>query len=219
ALLALRSRFKAADPAWGLSHVTLGDLVGYAFVRTLARHPGANATLEHGVWRVFEHVHLAIAVDTPRGLLVPVVRHADALTLAEFAAESKRVAQAAIAGSIDPDLLAGGTVTVSNLGAFGVESFTPILNAPQVAILGVDAVTPRATVNPDGSLAVRQTIGFSLTADHRVLDGADAARLLQDLCRTVRDLDLLLAAGQNGLAAGQNGLAAGQNGLAAGKEG
>jgi pyruvate dehydrogenase E2 component (dihydrolipoamide acetyltransferase) len=196
ALLNLRARFKNSDPAWGLNAVTIGDLVGYAFVQTLARHPGLNAHLEDGVWRVFDHVHLAVAVDTPRGLLVPVVRHADTLTLTEFAAESKRVAQAALAGSIDPDRLSGGTITVSNLGAFGIESFTPILNAPQVAILGVNAIVPRATLRPDGSPGVEQVIAFSLTADHRVLDGADAARFLQDLCRAVRDLDLLLATGK-----------------------
>jgi pyruvate dehydrogenase E2 component (dihydrolipoamide acetyltransferase) len=196
ALLALRARFKDSDPAWGLNAVTSGDLVGYAFVRTLARHPGLNAHVEDGVWRRFERVHLSIAVDTPRGLLVPVVRDADTLSLTEFAAESKRVAQAAIAGSIDPDYLTGGTITVSNLGAFGIESFTPILNAPQVAILGVNAIVPRATLKPDGSPGVEQVIAFSLTADHRVLDGADAARFLKDLCHAVRDLDLVLAAGK-----------------------
>ena len=84
----------------------------------------------------------------------------------------------------------GGTFTVSNLGAFGIESFTPLLNVPQVAILGVDAIFPRAVVNPDGTVGAEQRIGFSLTADHRVIDGADAARYLKDLCAAVADIDL-----------------------------
>jgi pyruvate dehydrogenase E2 component (dihydrolipoamide acetyltransferase) len=79
---------------------------------------------------------------------------------------------------------------VSNLGAFGIESFTPLLNVPQVAILGVDAIFPRAVINPDGSVGAEQRIGFSLTADHQVIDGADAARFLRDLCSAIADIDL-----------------------------
>ncbi|MEA5119504.1 MAG: 2-oxo acid dehydrogenase subunit E2, partial [Propionicimonas sp.] len=188
-LLALRARLKnCGDPE--LSAVTIGDLVGYATVKTLARHPNANAHLSDGVLRSFEHVHLGMAVDTPRGLLVPTLRFADTLTLREFSAQSKALANAAIAGSISPDLLSGGTFTVSNLGAFGIESFTPLLNLPQVAILGVDAIFPRVTVNPDGSVGAEQRIGFSLTADHQVIDGADAARYLKDLCAAVAAIDL-----------------------------
>ena len=96
----------------------------------------------------------------------------------------------AIGGSISPDLLGGATFTVSNLGAFGIESFTPLLNVPQVAILGVDAIFPRAVIRSDGSVGAEQRIGFSLTADHRVIDGADAARYLKDLCSAVADIDL-----------------------------
>jgi pyruvate dehydrogenase E2 component (dihydrolipoamide acetyltransferase) len=131
-----------------------------------------------------------MAVDTPRGLLVPTLRFAETLTLRDFSKFSKQLAMDAIAGSISPDLLGGATFTVSNLGAFGIESFTPLLNVPQVAILGVDAIFPRAVINADGSVGAEQRIGFSLTADHRVIDGADAARYLKDLCAAVADIDL-----------------------------
>jgi pyruvate dehydrogenase E2 component (dihydrolipoamide acetyltransferase) len=188
-LLALRKRLKnAADPE--LSGVTIGDLVGYATVKTLAKHPVVNAHLSDGVLRTFAHVHLGMAVDTPRGLLVPTLRFADTLTLRQFSVFSKQLANDAIGGSISPDLLSGATFTVSNLGSFGIESFTPLLNVPQVAILGVDAIFPRAVVNPDGSVGAEQRIGFSLTADHQVIDGADAARYLRDLCAAIVDIDL-----------------------------
>lgn len=188
-LLALRARLKkASDPE--LAAITLGDLVGYAAVRTLAKHPTVNAHLSGGTLRTFASVHLGMAVDTPRGLLVPTLRFADILTLRQFSVQTKALANEAIAGSINPDLLGGATFTVSNLGAFGIESFTPLLNVPQVAILGVDAIFPRAVINADGSVGAEQRIGFSLTADHQVIDGADAARYLKDLCAAVADIDL-----------------------------
>jgi pyruvate dehydrogenase E2 component (dihydrolipoamide acetyltransferase) len=188
-MLALRKRLKgAADPE--LAAITLGDLVGYAAVKTLAKHEGVNSHLADGVLTTFASVHLGMAVDTPRGLLVPTLRFAETLTLRDFSKFSKQLAMDAIGGSISPDLLGGATFTVSNLGAFGIESFTPLLNVPQVAILGVDAVFPRAVINADGSVGAEQRIGFSLTADHRVIDGADAARYLKDLCAAVADIDL-----------------------------
>ena len=191
-LLALRARFKDSDPALGFTGVTVGDLVGYAAVRTIAAHPAINSHIVGGVVRTFAEVHLGMAVDTPRGLLVPTLFQACSLTLREFSVQSKELARQAIAGSINPDLLQGGTFTVSNLGAYGVESFTPLLNLPQVAILGVDAIVPRAVVHPDGSVGAEQRIGFSLTADHRLIDGADAARFLKDLCAAVADIDLIV---------------------------
>lgn len=188
-LLALRKRLKgASDPE--LSAVTIGDLVGYATVKTLAKHAVVNAHLSDNTVRSFAHVHLGMAVDTPRGLLVPTLRFADTLTLREFSAQSKLLANQAIGGSISPDLLSGASFTVSNLGSFGIESFTPLLNVPQVAILGVDAIFPRAVINPDGSVGAEQRIGLSLTADHRVIDGADAARYLRDLVAAITDIDL-----------------------------
>lgn len=189
-LLALRQRFKHSEEALGFTGVTVGDLVGYAAVRAVQLHPSHNSHLVDDVVRSFRDVHLGFACDTPRGLLVPVVRDASALTLRDFSQRSKELAREAIGGTISPDDLTGATFTVSNLGGFGVESFTPVLNHPQSAILGVGAITPRAVVGDDGKVAVEQRIGFSLTADHRVIDGADAARFLQDLVRLVEAIDL-----------------------------
>jgi pyruvate dehydrogenase E2 component (dihydrolipoamide acetyltransferase) len=191
---ALRARFKASDPSLGLSEVTIGDLVLYAVSRVLPRFPSANSTLENGTLRTFERVHLALAVDTPRGLMVPVIRNADLLSLRELSAESKRLAAACQAGNINPDELSGGTFTVSNLGAFGIESFTPVLNAPQVAILGVDAIMPRAAAGPNGTVVLEQRMGLSITVDHQIIDGAPAARLLKAFADAIADIDLLLMA-------------------------
>ncbi|MFV0429250.1 MAG: dihydrolipoamide acetyltransferase family protein [Arachnia sp.] len=189
-LLGLRKKLKGSDPELGLAGVTIGDLVGFAAVKTAARHANHNAHLADGVLTTFERVHLGFATDTPRGLLVPTVRNASSMSLKQFSAISKQLAQEAIAGAINPDLLGGATFTVSNLGGFGIESFTPLLNVPQTAILGVDAIFPRATIDADGSTGVEQRIGFSLTADHRVIDGADAARFLQDLVRLVENIEI-----------------------------
>ncbi len=189
-LLALRKKLKGSPEELGLSAITIGDLVGFAAVKTAAKHTSHNAHLSDGVLTTFEQVHMGFACDTPRGLLVPTVRNASQMSLREFSAVSKDLANQAIGGSINPDLLSGATFTVSNLGGFGIESFTPLLNVPQVAILGVDAIFPRATVNADGSFGVEQRIGFSLTADHRVIDGADAARFLQDLVKYVENIDV-----------------------------
>jgi pyruvate dehydrogenase E2 component (dihydrolipoamide acetyltransferase) len=191
-ILALRARFKASAPVLGLAEVTIGDLVLYAVSRVLPRFPNANATLENGLLRVFERVHLALAVDTPRGLMVPVIRNADLLSLREISAEAKRLAAACQAGNISPDELSGGTFTVSNLGAFGIESFTPVLNAPQVAILGVDAIVPRAAAGPNGTVVLEQRLGLSITVDHQIVDGAPAARILKAFADAIADIDLLL---------------------------
>ncbi len=192
ALLALRARLKATDPSLGLSVVTIGDLVGLITARVVAKHPTLNAHLSDGVLRSYPDVHLGMAVDTPRGLLVPTIRHAGTMGLRQFAATTKDLAAQAQSGKISPDLLSGATFTVTNLGSFGIESFTPIVNQPQTGILGINAIVPRAVVNPDGSYGVEQRISFSLTADHQVVDGADAARFLRDLTTAIASADLFL---------------------------
>jgi pyruvate dehydrogenase E2 component (dihydrolipoamide acetyltransferase) len=189
-LLDLRKKLKYSDPSLGMNGVTIGDLVGYAAVRAAAKNPSHNAHLADGVLTTFERVHMGFACDTPRGLLVPTVRNASLMSLREFSAVSKQLANEAIQGSINPDLLSGATFTVSNLGGFGIESFTPLLNVPQTAILGVDAIFPRVKVNADGSVGAEQRIGLSLTADHRAIDGADAARFLQDLVTFIEAIDI-----------------------------
>lgn len=191
-LLALRARFKTSAPDLGWSEVTVGDLVAYAAVRTLTAHPRLNSWLVDSLVSTFGDVQLGVAVDTPRGLLVPTVAQASSLDLRQLSAEIKRAAGQASAGSIHPDRLRGATFTVSNLGAWGVESFTPVLNPPQVAILGVGAIVTRAVTTAAGGVAAEQRIAFSLTADHRLIDGADAARYLRDLSAAVADIDLMV---------------------------
>ena len=191
-LLGLRARFKNSAPELGLAAVTIGDLVAFAAVKVLADFPKLNAWVIDGALRSFDQVHLGLAVDTPRGLMVPTVRDAASLSLRDFSALSKKLAGDSLSGSVNPDLLSGGTFTVTNLGAFGIESFTPILNEPQTAILGVDNIVPRPTIAADGKVGAEMRIGFSLTVDHRVVDGADAARYLKALSDYIANIDLVL---------------------------
>jgi pyruvate dehydrogenase E2 component (dihydrolipoamide acetyltransferase) len=182
-ILACRKQFKN-DPE--LSGVTLTDMVLYAVTRTLPAFPALNAWLTDNVLRVFKDVSLACAVDTERGLMVPVIFGASGMTLPEISKELKTLAEGCRNGTADPKLLSGGSFTVSNLGQFGIESFTPILNPPQTGILGVNTITTR--VREDGSVYPCMTL--SLTYDHRALDGAPASRFLQNLCKTLEGFSL-----------------------------
>ena len=193
-ILALRKKVKNADEALGLNKITLNDLVCFAVSRTLPKYPVFNAHLEDGVLTEFEQVHLGFACDTPRGLLVPVIRSAQSLGLKAFSDEAKRLAGAAIDGTLSPDYLSGGTFTVSNIGSFGIETFTPVINLPQTAILGVGAITPRPALASDGTIGVQQRLNLSLTIDHQVIDGADGARFLRDLVAAIENIDVTVLA-------------------------
>ena len=203
ALVAYRARLKASAEHLQLRQVTINDLILFAVARTLPRFPELNALVRGGGAgdRIERHrdVHLAFAVDTERGLVVPVITGAARLSIAALASRAHELAAATQAGSISPDLLQGGTFTVTNLGALGVESFTPILNLPQVAILGVGALVLKpvlADMTQPGApqqVSYRRHLGLSLTIDHRVVDGAPAARLLQALAAAIADIDLLAA--------------------------
>ena len=193
-ILAMRKKVKNADEALGLNKITLNDLVCFAVSRTLLKYPAFNAHLEDGVLTEFEQVHLGFACDTPRGLLVPVIRSAQALGLKAFSDEAKRLAGGAIDGSLSPEFLSGGTFTVSNVGSFGIETFTPVINLPQTAILGVGAITPRPVVAADGTIGVEQRLTLSLTIDHQVIDGADGARFLRDLVAAIENIDVTVLA-------------------------
>jgi pyruvate dehydrogenase E2 component (dihydrolipoamide acetyltransferase) len=194
ALQALRKRLKESPEAMGLRGVTINDLVLFAVARTLTQHADINAhfVTESGEGAILQWaaVHLAFAVDTPRGLLVPVIRNAEQLTLRALAAEGKRLAVAAQAGKSAPDDLQGGTFTVTNLGGFGIESFTPVLNPPQVAILGVGNIQLKPVQGQDAVEFVPH-IGLSLTINHQVVDGAPGARFLQTLAANIAAIDLL----------------------------
>ena len=182
AILAFRESIKANMEKLGLPNITLNDVVLYAVSRVLPKHPDLNAHFLGDCIRQFSSVNLGMAVDTPRGLLVPTIFGADSLSLSGLAAQAKSVAEQAQSGKISPDLLSGGTFTISNLGVYGIESFTPVINPPQTAILGVCTITYR--MNKSG--AVYPAMGLSLTYDHRAVDGAPASRFLQGPVRSAR---------------------------------
>lgn len=193
-LQAFRARAKARGEAYGLPKLTINDLICYAVVRTLPKHPSLNAHFLGDRIVEFGAVHLGVAVDTPRGLMVPVVRDADRLTIAELSSTIRARADECQKGSINPDFLSGSTFTVTNLGALGVDYFTPVLNVPEVAILGVGGLSLMAVRREDGTVAHVDSIALSLTIDHQAIDGAPAARFLQDLVAALENIDLLLAA-------------------------
>jgi pyruvate dehydrogenase E2 component (dihydrolipoamide acetyltransferase) len=188
----MRRLFKESPAEMGLSGITINDLVHLAVVRTLLSHRELNATFDGTTIRQYDDVHLAFATDTPRGLVVPVIRNAHTLTLRQLALEAARLGKACRDGRVNPDELSGGTFTVTNLGALGIESFTPVLNVPQVAILGVCAIRPEPVQNGD-EILFQPRIGLSLTINHQVVDGAPGARFLQALGAAFAGLPALLA--------------------------
>ncbi|MCL2827925.1 MAG: 2-oxo acid dehydrogenase subunit E2 [Oscillospiraceae bacterium] len=193
AILAFRKDCKAGGESMDTAGITLNDMVLYAVSRTLLIHPDLNAHLLNGdTLRRFAGVHLGVAVDTPRGLMVPTIYNADQMTLAELSRQTKELAAMCQSGSISPDLLQGGTFTVSNLGTLGVEQFTPIVNPPQVAILGVAGMTTRVRAGADGGVVPYEAMGLSLTYDHRAVDGAPAAKFARDLCNNLAQFNLML---------------------------
>ncbi|MBO5907243.1 MAG: 2-oxo acid dehydrogenase subunit E2 [Clostridia bacterium] len=193
-LLALRKSLKAGAEKMGLANITLNDIILYAVSRVLRypKHRGFNAHCLDDTMRYFNTVNLGIAVDTERGLMVPTVFGADKMSLNDISKAAKSVITSAQSGTINPDYLKGATFTISNLGSLGIESFTPIINPPQTAILGIDCVTKRIK-EVDGEDVVYSAMGLSLTVDHRVLDGADAARFLQDVGFALENIDILMA--------------------------
>jgi pyruvate dehydrogenase E2 component (dihydrolipoamide acetyltransferase) len=189
-LLAYRKRLKNSPEDLGLQNITINDILLFAVSRALSQYSALNAQFQGGTISQYKNVQLACAVDTPRGLVVPVIRNANTLSLKQIAYESKRLAEACLEGTITPDELNGGTFTVTNLGNLGIESFTPILNLPQVGILGVGNINLKP-VGLDGDVEFIPHLGLSLTINHQVVDGAPAARFLQTLSQMLADIDLL----------------------------
>jgi len=142
--------------------------------------------------RLFSKVHLGLAVDTERGLMVPVVRNADDLSIFGLAAQLKSIAEQSRGGAIAPELLAAeaASFTVSNLGSYGVEIFTPVINLPQSAILGVNTIVPRPKDLGDGLYGFVPYLGLSLTYDHRALDGGEATRFLKQIAIEIETVEV-----------------------------
>ena len=174
AIQRLREGWKAdASP---LAAITFTDFVLKAGAQALTQHPALNASIEGDELLLFGDVNAGVAVDTPRGLLVPVVRNADRRTLLEVALESRRLAEAARQHRLTPDLIGSGSFTISNLGRFGIRAGLPILNPPEAVLVFVGAVEERAVVR-EGTVVVRPMVTLSIAYDHRVADGVAAARL------------------------------------------
>ena len=191
-IMAYRSKVKANMEKLGLSNITLNDLVMYAVAKTLPNHKDCNAHYLGDTIKFFNNVHLGMAVDTPRGLLVPTIFNANNKSLNEIAAEAKDLAGKCKDGTATPDMLTGGSFTVTNLGSMGVESFTPVINPPQTCILGVCNIETKVK-NVGGEYKYYPAMGLSLTFDHRALDGSPAARFLKELCTNLENFSVLLA--------------------------
>lgn len=173
-------------------NITLNDMVCFAVIKALKKFPNVNSHFIGDAMRLFNKVHLGLAVDTERGLMVPAVRNADDLSIIGLANQLKEVANSCKKGAIDPELLSAeaATFTVSNLGNYGVEMFTPVINLPQSAILGVNTIVPRPKDLGNGAYGFVPYIGLSLTYDHRALDGGEATRFLKQIAVEIETLDL-----------------------------
>jgi pyruvate/2-oxoglutarate dehydrogenase complex dihydrolipoamide acyltransferase (E2) component len=169
----------AANEAFEID-ISMSDLLLLAVSATLSEHPGFNATFEDDVHRLYEEHNICVAVDVEAGLIAPVVRNVNTKQIPEIATDRRNLTERALSGDYTMDDLQGGTFTVTNLGVLGVESFDPIINPPQVAILGVNAIQQRA-VPADEEVTFRHHLPLDLSFDHRVVDGADAARFLETL--------------------------------------
>jgi len=198
--VAARERIKArVEQEWGFAP-GYNDLLAKVVAAALRRFPYMNARFATPAGgdapeaiEVLGRVNLGMAVDTERGLIVPVVRDADRLNLRQFGLEFRRLAEAARSGRVPPDDLTGGTFTLTNLGMYEIDAFTPVINLPEAAILGIGRIAPKV-VPFDGQPAIRSMWTLSLVFDHRLTDGAPAARFLQAIKQMVEEPYLLLTA-------------------------
>ena len=173
-------------------NITINDLVCYAVIKALLKFPNVNSHCLGDAMRLFRNVNLGIAVDTERGLMVPAVKNANDLNIIGLSKNLKKVAEDCKKGSISPDLLSSeaASFTVSNLGGFGVEYFTPIINVPQSAILGVGTIVARPKDLGNGVYAFVPYMGLSLTYDHRAIDGGEATKFLKQVAVEIENLEV-----------------------------
>jgi pyruvate dehydrogenase E2 component (dihydrolipoamide acetyltransferase) len=181
-LVNLREKLKSTKaPAWGFTP-GYNELIGVTVSRTLPEFPFMNARVsaDEGSIEHLAEVNLGVAVDTERGLVVPVVKDADRLDLQQFGTIFRQLVERAVSGRMMPEDLEGGTFTITNLGNFEVDAFTPVINLPQAAILGIGRIQEKV-VPIEGQVKIRKMMTLSLVFDHRIIDGAPAARFLQQL--------------------------------------
>lgn len=192
-MMRLRKKFKK-QYADGVikQNITINDMVCFAVIRALEKFPQVNTHYLGDSMKWFKKVHLGLAVDTERGLMVPAIKNADDLSIGGLSNQLAATANQARSGSINPDLLnpAEASFTVSNLGNYGVEMFTPVINLPQTAILGVCTITPRPMEIEEGVYGFVPMIGLSLTYDHQALDGGEATLFLAEIKNQIENLEL-----------------------------
>jgi pyruvate dehydrogenase E2 component (dihydrolipoamide acetyltransferase) len=164
--------------------VTYTDIIVKAVAMALKKNPVINSSLEGDSIKIFKDVNVGIAVAVEDGLIVPVIHNADQMSIEEIASRRKHLVEKAARRELSVDEVSGGTFTVSNLGMFDVDAFSPIINPPQSAILGVGAIKNKALV-VDGQVVARPAMTLSLVFDHRVFDGAQAAAFLKDIKETL----------------------------------
>jgi pyruvate dehydrogenase E2 component (dihydrolipoamide acetyltransferase) len=188
----LRKQINTSQEALGLPKVTVNDFILKATAVAAARVPQANAAFEGDSILQFADVQLACAVAVEEGLVTPVIRAAQSKSLTEISASIKDLAGRARSKKLKPEEYQGGTITVSNLGGFGVEQFFAIINPPQAVIVSVGAIVKKPVVNPAGEIVVGQRIAIGISCDHRVVDGAIGAQFLSELKRLVETPALML---------------------------
>jgi pyruvate dehydrogenase E2 component (dihydrolipoamide acetyltransferase) len=186
-LAALRQQineYAAGDP--NPVKVSFNDLIVKAVAKALLRMPQMNVSFAEDRLLQKKQVHIGVAVALEQGLIVPVLRNADQRGVLDIARETRRLAEAAREGKLRPEDFSGGTFTVSNLGMFDVDSFTAVINPPESAILAIGSITPTPVV-VDGQVVVRNRMKVTLSSDHRAIDGATAARFLQEVKRLLEE--------------------------------
>ena len=193
-LLALRKKVVDAIIEETGKKATVTDFISLAVIKSLMKHPYVNASLSSDEKEMYLHhyVNLSIAVGMDSGLVVPVIKGADKMSLKELVVASKEITTKALNGKLKPDEMADSTFTISNLGMYGVKSFVPIINQPNTAILGVSATVPKPVVY-NGEVIVRPIMTLTLTADHRVVDGLEGAKFMKTLKEAIENpLSLLI---------------------------
>jgi pyruvate dehydrogenase E2 component (dihydrolipoamide acetyltransferase) len=189
----IRAQLNTKAETDGLPRASVTVLLVKAVAWALRRHPWLNSTLRGDEIHLLPEINVGVAVALEAGLIVPVVRGADRKGVAEIAVEVKDLTARAREGRLTPADVAEGTFTISNLGPFGIELFTAIINPPQAAILAVGATQCEAVIGPGDEVVIRPILRMTLSVDHRIVDGAVAARFLADLREVLESPALLLS--------------------------
>jgi pyruvate dehydrogenase E2 component (dihydrolipoamide acetyltransferase) len=189
-LLELRKKIKKSGD--NRQDITLNDMICFAVIRALERHPDINSHFTGESILIFKKVHLGFAVDTPRGLMVPALPNASDLSLEDLSLRLHETALLCYKGNINPEILSStaASFTITNLGNYGVEMFTPIINLPQIAILGVNTITYRPADIGNEVFGFIPVIGLSLTYDHRAIDGGPATLFLKEIKTQIENFEI-----------------------------